>query len=198
MIRTSNARVSQLIAIAGTLVALAIASLASSATGASPTPADAGARATPCPRATEPASDSSVKVMRKSVRCLINQERAVHGFGRLNVDKSLQRAAQRHTKAMVTTGCLAHRCPNEPNLENRLRQAGYFDGADSWRYAENTGCGLTVEAMVDNWLASLYHRVNILDPDFEDLGIGASKKRVSGRCGKGYGTFVVVFGKRTP
>ena len=118
------------------------------------------------------------RTLRKSIRCLINEERAVHGFGKLLRNESLQKAAQRHTKAMVAADCLAHRCGDEPNLETRLRQAGYFDGVKAWRYAENTGCGESAEAMVANWLASLYHRVNILDPDFEDIGVGVSQERV--------------------
>jgi uncharacterized protein YkwD len=98
---------------------------------------------------------------------------------------------------MVSADCLAHRCGDEPNLEGRLRQAGYFNGVKSWRYAENTGCGASAEAMVANWMASVYHRVNILDPDFAEIGVGASEDRVHGRCKRGYGTFTVVFGERS-
>jgi len=91
----------------------------------------------------------------------------------------------------------------DSRLGGRLRcggagdAAGYFDGVKSWRYAENTGCGLSAEAMVANWLDSVYHRVNILDEDFRDMGVGASHRRVAGRCQKGYGTFTVVFGERS-
>ena len=111
-------------------------------------------------------------------------------------NSSLQKAAQRHTKTMVATDCLAHRCPGEVDLDTRLEQAGYFDGAQKWRFAENTGCGLSTEAMVGNWMASVYHRVNILDPEFDDVGVGVSKKAVDGRCKRKYGTFTVVFGTR--
>ena len=50
--------------------------------------------------------------------------------------------------------------------------------------------------MVANWLNSVYHRVNILDPEFREIGIGASQRRVEGRCKRKYGTFTVVFGLR--
>ena len=50
--------------------------------------------------------------------------------------------------------------------------------------------------MVANWMASVYHRVNILDPEFDDVGVGVSQKRVDGRCKRKYGTFTVVFGTR--
>ena len=197
MTQTRKPRWRRPLAAIGAVAAAVAVAAASFALASEPTGAEVAARGdTPCPLASEPAAQSSIKEMRKSVRCLINQERGIHGFGKLKRDASLQKAAQRHTKAMVSTGCLAHRCPDEANLETRLRDAGYFDGAQSWRYAENTGCGLSAEAMVANWLDSLYHRVNILDPDFRDIGVGFSKKRVSGRCMKAYGTFTVVFGQR--
>jgi uncharacterized protein YkwD len=189
----------RLVASAGSLAALGVAAVASLMLAASPAPAGITApRAeTTCQLATVPAADSSARELRKSIRCLINEERAVHGFGKLARNRPLQSAGQRHTRAMVDTGCLAHRCPNEADLETRLRQAGYFEGADSWRFAENTGCGLSAEAMVANWLASLYHRVNILDPDFREIGVGVSHRKVPGRCEKGYASFAVVFGERT-
>jgi uncharacterized protein YkwD len=187
------------VATVGALAGLGVAALASFAIAADPPPATTTAErgGTSCEPASVPAADSNVKDLRKSIRCLINEERAVHGLSKLARDEALQKAAQRHTNAMVATGCLAHRCPDEVDLDTRLDQAGYFDGAESWRYAENTGCGLDAEAMVANWMASLYHRVNILDPEFRDIGVGASQRRVAGRCDKGYGTFAVVFAERT-
>ncbi len=200
MTQTRKAGRRWLAAAAGGLAALGVAAVASLAPASSPTPSQAAAaRGGPaCGLASAPAAQSTVRNLRKSIRCLINEERAVHGFGKLVRSAPLQKASQRHAKAMVATGCLAHRCPNEPSLEARLRQAGYFDGVESWRYAENTGCGRSAKAMVANWMASVYHRVNILDPDFRELGVGVSKKKVAGRCQKKYATFAVVFGQRTP
>ena len=79
----------------------------------------------------------------------------------------------------------------------RYALGAFIDGVASWRYAENTGCGLSAEAMVATWLDSVYHRVNILDEDFRDMGVGVSQRRVAGRCQKAYGTFTVVFGERS-
>jgi uncharacterized protein YkwD len=182
----------------GALVALgvvAVASLAVAAGGQAPSPTPSRG-ATKCNAASVPAAESTVRELRKSVRCLVNQERAVHGLGKLDSNDALKTASQWHVKTMVETGCLAHRCPDEDDLDTRLDRAGYFDGADSWRYAENTGCGASAEAMVANWLDTVYHRINILDPDFRDIGVGVSHKRVNKRCGKGYATFAVVFGDR--
>jgi uncharacterized protein YkwD len=182
----------------GALVALGVAAVASLAVAAGvQTPAPNPARgATKCNDASVPAADSTTRELRNSVRCLVNQERAVHGLGKLDRNEALKTASQWHAKTMVETGCLAHRCPGEDDLDTRLDRAGYFDGAASWRYAENTGCGASAEAMVANWMDTVYHRVNILDPDFHDIGVGVSHERVNNRCGKGYATFAVVFGDR--
>jgi uncharacterized protein YkwD len=99
---------------------------------------------------------------------------------------------------MVKTDCLSHVCPHEADLEHRIRESGYLEGAKKWRYAEDTGCGLTAEAMVKNWLASTYHRLNILGKKYRDLGIGVSDGNVKRRCKPGYGTFTLLFAFRKP
>jgi uncharacterized protein YkwD len=199
MTQTHKAALRRRAVTVGGLVALGIAALASLAVAADPAPAPrAEGGETQCKLASVPAADSSPRDLRRSIRCLINEERAVHGVGKLDKNLALKTASTRHVRTMVETGCLAHRCPDEDNLETRLERAGYFDGAESWRYAENTGCGVDAEAMVANWLHVVYHRINILDPDFHDIGVGVSKDRVPGRCGKGYATFAVVFADRTP
>jgi uncharacterized protein YkwD len=152
----------------------------------------------PCKKADAPASETSSQKLRKSVRCLINEERAVHGFGKLTHRQALQVASQRHTKVMVKTDCLAHRCPGELDLEARLRHAGYFEGAEMWHFAENTGCAASAASMVAGWMDVRFHRVNILNADFDDLGVGIVHKRVDERCDKGFATFAVVFGNRGP
>ena len=79
------------------------------------------ARGGGCRGADKPAASTSSHKLRKSIRCLINRERAVHGFGKLAHRHALEKAGQRHAKTMVATGCLAHRCPGEIDLEGRLR-----------------------------------------------------------------------------
>ena len=102
------------------------------AAGQEPAVASAERGGSGCSVASVPVSNDR-EDLRRSLRCLINQERAIHGFGKLARNTSLQKAAQRHTKTMVATDCLAHRCPGEVELDTRLEQAGYFDGAQKWR-----------------------------------------------------------------
>jgi uncharacterized protein YkwD len=186
------------VAIAAALTALAVALLASFALAAqhgSGAPPRAGAG---CPDADQPADAATAVELRRSVRCLINVERAVRGRAKLARSTALQSAAQRHAEVMVESDCLAHRCGDEPDLAARLERSGYLDGADAWQYAESTGCGASASAMVSNWMASRFHRVNILEKMYRDVGVGLVQQPVVDRCDKGYATFAVVFGWRTP
>ena len=151
-----------------------------------------------CPNANRPAAQVKISELRSAVFCLINEERRRHGREALRTSRNLQEAARKHAVAMTDTGCLSHRCPGEPPLRNRIRRSGYLDGARVWRYAENTGCARTARAMVANWMAITFHRVNILRGRFEDIGIAPTHKRVEGRCNAGFSTFSAVFGFRRP
>jgi hypothetical protein len=160
------------------------------------TAAGSGSGESKCKQIDEPVRSVSAPIMRKAVLCLLNEERRRHARKPVVRSKALQQAAQNHTKTMVATDCLSHQCPGEPTLETRVRRTGYFQGASAWGYAENTGCGLNAEAMVANWMASRFHRINILGKDFRDLGVGFIPQEIEGRCDDGYGAFVLVLGFR--
>jgi uncharacterized protein YkwD len=157
-----------------------------------------GGNAPRCDHAGDAIRDVSTPQLRKAVLCLLNDERSRHARSRLSISKKLGKAAQAHTDTMVATNCLSHSCGHEPDLEGRIRKSGYLKGAHRWQFAESTGCGLSAEAMVQNWMASTYHRINVLGKKFRDVGIGLSDKRVRSRCRQGYGTFTAVFAFRTP
>ena len=136
-------------AVAALALALA-ATLALSAGGGTVAPALATASgpSDACPRPSAPADDATALELRRSVRCLINVERAVRGLGKLKREKPLQKAAQRHSAAMVETGCLAHRCGDEAELASGSSGPATSRRAEAWQFAESTGCGVSAEAMV--------------------------------------------------
>lgn len=186
------------VAIAAIAAALAALLLASLALAGAQEPSPAVERGGPCSNAETPADELTAVELRKAVRCLINTERAVRGRSKLVRERGLQRVAQKHVGTMIASDCLAHVCGDELELEERIRRAGYFEGADAWQYAESTGCGVSAKAMVTNWMAHRYHRINILEKTYSDVGVGALPAPVESRCDDGYGTFAVVFGWRTP
>jgi uncharacterized protein YkwD len=151
-----------------------------------------------CQGADEMVSESTLPDLRRAVRCLISAERSARDLPKLARAESLELAAKRHVKTMIDTNCLAHRCPDEVDLERRLRRAGYLDGITTFRFAESTGCGTSARSMVTSWMASGFDRASILDAGFEDLGVAVSQDSILKLCGPGYGTFAVVYGSRAP
>ena len=146
-------------------------------------------------RAREPAAQRSVKQLRRSIRCLINLERGKRDLGRLARGKDLQEVGLAHSGNMVETNCLAHQCAGEEDLETRLREAGYyFDGAEMWQFAENTGCALSAEAMVANWMATRFHTRSTSSSAASTRSASAPSRAGQGSLQEGYATFVVVLG----
>jgi uncharacterized protein YkwD len=194
--RIKHAAARRPVVIAATLASLAAALLASLALAARPEPPPE--RRGPCNNANSPAAELTRAEMRRAVRCLINAERTDRDRTKLTRSRELQLAAQRHATTMAATDCLAHTCGDEVDLAERIRRAGYLVGADSWQYAESTGCGASPKAMVANWMSNRFHRVNILEKTYRDVGVGAVAEPVPSRCDEAYATFAVVFGWRTP
>lgn len=150
-----------------------------------------------CALADRPAAELTVRELRKSVICLINRQRVRREVGRLSRSRKLQKAAQKHTRVIVEEECFAHQCPGEPELEERIRRVGYFKGAEHWGFAESTGCAESARAMVENWLDTRFHRMNLVGRKFRDVGIGAAQGGPKDRCKAGFASFTAVFGWRT-
>ena len=161
------------------LVAI-LASLAAALTfiaAAGPAASDANG-ASPCKRwgNTHP-DELSHPQARKAVLCLVNKERAQRGLKKLDRDRDLQKAAQKHTDWMVEKNCFDHECPGEKTLQQRLGVVGYLLGSlVRWAYGENIAYGGgdrgTPKKMVKGWMNSSGHRANILNRDFRDFGVG--------------------------
>jgi len=184
-------------AIAAAAVAVALL-LAGWAVASSPVGGNAAQREARCGEADAGVEHVSRSGLRKAVLCLTNKARAQHGTDRLGRDDELQKAAQRHANVMSQTGCLASRCPGEPDLEDRISKAGYFEEARKWAYAENSGCAVSAAAMVESWLESSVHRSNLLKSKFRDLGVGIVEKGPEIRCDEGLGVFSAVLAWRKP
>jgi uncharacterized protein YkwD len=180
-------------AVAAVAIAAAIAPVAFGVDAAS-SPAAGGSA---CGTAETPVAALSRAELRKALLCTVNEAREERDLKALTPSPRLQEAAQKHTAVMVETDCLEHRCGREPDLEARIRRAGYLRGARRWRYAENTGCGASAAAMTQNWLHRDFHRANILSDRFDEVGIGVLHTTPD-LCGTDLGTFTAVFGWRKP
>ena len=93
----------------------------------------------------------------------INESRVNHHVGRLKLDPQLSRVAIKQTRSMVDKNKLYH----TPNLGNRVTR---------WTMlAENVGYGHTVRSLHKMFMDSSGHRANILNRQYEYVGVGAKE-----------------------
>ena len=93
----------------------------------------------------------------------INQERASRGIPTLAVKGDLISVARRHSDRMAADGTIYHN-------ENLAHEVG-----GGWSaLGENVGMGPTVETLHNAFMASPGHRSNILDRDFNQIGVGVT------------------------
>lgn len=125
-----------------------------------------------CSKVDAPLRELSPNQARKALICSINVARADAGLRRVSRDRQLDRAAAKHTKAMLAADCFAHKCPGEPNLDKRVKSSGYLKGATRWQYGETIACATTATETVDQWLKNPDHRLVLQTKKYKDLGLG--------------------------
>jgi uncharacterized protein YkwD len=154
-----------------------------------------------CTGENEVPTAQNVRVTRAATLCLLNQQRAAHGLGRLRAHAALQGAAQQYAGAMVAGGFFGHVSPTGPPLDQRIRQGTrYLSRALHWQIGENLGWGEGDRArpieIVAAWMASPPHRANILQGSFREIGIGIAQGAPMPGVAGGAVTYANEFGTR--
>jgi uncharacterized protein YkwD len=143
-------------------------------------PDEDGARAGACPTTLSPAA----------VRCEINAIRVANGLRPVGATKALTVAAKRHSWDMVRRHYFAHVSPSGQTVTERVKRAGYLDGARVHHLGENiafgSGSAGSPAAIVQAWMNSPPHRAIILTPDFRDAGVGIARGAPQGGDGVTY------------
>ena len=143
-------------------------------------------------------SQENVVQVEQTVLCLLNAERTKRGLSRLRDNDRLEKAADKHSKDMVSRGFFAHDTPAGASPSDRIRAAGYLKGARGWSVGENiaygTGSLATPQSIVKGWMNSAGHRRNILHRGFEEIGVGLALG-APGKGGAG-ATYTTTFGAR--
>ncbi len=105
----------------------------------------------------------------RAVFHLLNDDRQAAGVAPVEWDDRLAEAARRHAFELAKHHALSHQFPGEPDLKQRIIATGLrFD-----KLAENVAFADTPEEINDSFLNSPPHRVNMLNPDYNAVGIGA-------------------------
>ena len=103
---------------------------------------------------------------------LVNQERQRQGLAELAHEPKLTEAAREHAQRMADRGSLSHQFPGEPALRDRIARTDLRFKA----VAENVGYANSVERVHSTFMRSPGHRANILDPDYNAVGIGVVRR----------------------
>jgi hypothetical protein len=105
----------------------------------------------------------------EEVVLLVNQERATRKLPPLVLDDRLLEAAQGHALDMATHDFVSHTGSDGSSAGERIASAGYVGSG----WGENVAGGYaTPAAVVNAWMNSSGHRANILNPNFEHIGVG--------------------------
>ena len=102
---------------------------------------------------------------------LINQERAKVGVPPVKFDEALARAARKHSQLMAHEETVVHQLPGEEVFSLRLSA----ENVRSDRDAENIGMAGSLEEIHSLLMQSPPHRENILNPQYDSVGIGIAQ-----------------------
>jgi uncharacterized protein YkwD len=132
--------------------------------------------ATPCQNTQLMPQASNLPLIRASVLCLINTERAEHGKEPLQSNTNLEQAAESHGREMLALDYFAHVAPSGLTPVERIRETGYVPSSEvGYVLGENLAWGTlslaTPEAIVNAWIASPEHLANILEGRYRETGI---------------------------
>jgi uncharacterized protein YkwD len=132
--------------------------------------------ATPCQNTQLIPQASNLPLVRASVLCLINTERAKNGKEPLQSNTNLERAAESHGKEMLALDYFAHIAPSGLTPVERIRETGYIPSSEvGYVIGENLAWGTlslaTPEAIVNAWIASPEHLANILEGRYRETAI---------------------------
>jgi uncharacterized protein YkwD len=116
-----------------------------------------------------PASTSPQDTFDQQILGLVNQERAKVGADPLRINEQLDLAADQHTLDQASMNKMSHTGSNGSNMGDRIKNAGYV-----FSYAgENVAYGFgDAAAVMSGWMNSAGHRQNILNPNYQEIGIG--------------------------
>ena len=145
-------------------VCLAMPATASADAPKPVSPCEIGADLVPAP--------GNLELVRSATLCLVNRVRARNGLPALRVSLALRKSARRHSRDMLAHAYFDHARPDGPSLKTRLRKVRYRPRMAAENLGIASGDKVTPAAMVDAWMDSEVHRVNILARDFSEAGLG--------------------------
>ena len=124
----------------------------------------------------EPVPQTTGSSYAQAVLDYTNQERTQRGLAPLQMNTSLNAAAQGHSQEMLDLGYFSHTSPTAGRRtpSDRLRAVGVSPSflAENIFQCSGYSADQVARLAVENWMQSPGHRRNMLDPRATHLGIG--------------------------
>lgn len=123
---------------------------------------------------------SQASTLERQMLELINQERTSRGLNPLQLELNLNESAEDHSSWMLATDIFSHTGAGGSSAGQRMSAAD-FDFSGGWGWGENIalqserGAAGYADDVIDlhnNLMNSSGHRANILNPNYEVIGIG--------------------------
>ncbi len=122
-------------------------------------------------------SPDVLKVEAHKIITLTNKLRIENQLNILKENVLLDEAAYRKTNDMITYQYFSHTAPDGRNISDWLKAVNY----DYTLAGENLAISfLTAEDVMNAWENSPLHRENLLEPKYEDIGVGILKGNFEG------------------
>jgi uncharacterized protein YkwD len=155
----------------------------------SQTPTTTATQEPPAPLS-PPAGGGSANTQERQVLDLTNAARRQNGCGPLSLADSLVKAAERHASDMVRRHYMDHNDPDGKSAFDRMEASGFHGSA----MGENIAAGYdTAQRVFAAWMQSDGHRKNILNCNYNKIGIGYDPGQVKPDYGNG--SWVQDFGR---
>jgi uncharacterized protein YkwD len=131
-----------------------------------------------------PSAQLSLSEFEDSIFCLVNQSRAENGLRQLRPNPLLHRAAGAYTNSLMRGRFFSHYGdfaghPNASTPIGRLRQIGYVRSGYVWVVGEDlrwsTPEASTPADILEFWMGSPIHRMYLLKPKFDELGVAGTQ-----------------------
>ena len=119
----------------------------------------------------------SSAITSSNIISLTNASRKVYGLSALTENPLLAKAAQAKADDMLSKGYFSHNTPDGRTPWTFIEDAGY----NYLMAGENLAVNFTeAENVEDAWMNSPGHKANILNKNFEEIGIGISQGQYQG------------------
>lgn len=120
----------------------------------------------------------SSAITHENIVSLTNESRKIFGLNTLKANSVLNHAAQEKANDMAAKGYFAHNSPDGRAPWDFIKAAGY----EYVMAGENLAVNFyEAESVEQAWMDSPSHKANILNKNFEEIGIGIAEGQYGGR-----------------